>query len=271
MDYLGRKLRIPYNYFIEVLSAALLQAKTTPENTGHSPNRFLVFLSETDRNVRRQYEEHFITELTYDLENLIKQDSSNTISGVRVELHSSDKLLASELRIDCFFDDRFLFGNMVKWQGISNFIDASEHEWQGTELLQESSIEMPLILIVDDEPVLCAVLQRMLTKLKYQVVTAGNGFEALKILKKMTIDLVITDLRMPRMDGWELIQRIKKDEPDIPVVLISGYHSIYSRDMTETSMASGFISKPFSFLEIKSLLEQLLNNEKKLHSSAKSM
>ena len=104
------------------------------------------------------------------------------------------------------------------------------------------------ILVVDDEPVLCAVLQRMLTKLDYHVVVAHNGVEATKILSHMDVDMVISDLRMPEMDGWELMRYVKKSLPDLPVILITGYHSMHTEAKATEHSADGYISKPFSFI-----------------------
>ena len=174
------------------------------------------------------------------------------------ELQSADDLLPGRIRVECYHGETQLSAAIREWRREEQA--ALSNEWVGAEMLPEDQPKGPTILVVDDEPVLCAVLQRMLGKLKYHVVTANNGLEALRVLSYMQADLVITDLRMPKMGGWELMQRIKKATPDLPVVLITGYHSIYSRDMAEASPASGYISKPFSFLEIKTLLDRLLGD-----------
>jgi CheY-like chemotaxis protein len=132
-------------------------------------------------------------------------------------------------------------------------------EWNAVSILPKEEDVVRNILVVDDEPVLCAVLQKMLTRLGFAVITAHDGLEAVKILANMQVDLVISDLRMPRMDGWMLLQQIKGKEPDLPVILITGYHSDYSESRAEESAADAYISKPFSFQQIRGVVHRVMD------------
>jgi len=84
------------------------------------------------------------------------------------------------------------------------------------------------ILIVDDEPLVRRSLGELLALSGYTVSTASNGEEALNLLKDYTADIIISDIKMPQMDGVELLRKLKVSHPDTPVILITGYSSIES-------------------------------------------
>ena len=81
------------------------------------------------------------------------------------------------------------------------------------------------ILIVDDEPNIRATLQLLLCQANYDVSTAEDGFDALLQLKVLTPDVIISDLSMPRMSGFEFLSVVRRRFPEIPVVAISGVTS----------------------------------------------
>jgi two-component system, cell cycle sensor histidine kinase and response regulator CckA len=103
------------------------------------------------------------------------------------------------------------------------------------------------ILIVDDDSVVRALLQRVLTNAGYTVTTAAHGAEALEAVlgAGQTIDLAITDIRMPHMDGWELGRRLSHHRPGLPILYLSGFTSELSRFSPAGTQAAGFLSKPF--------------------------
>jgi len=85
---------------------------------------------------------------------------------------------------------------------------------------------MKKILIVDDEPNMLLVLEAMLKREKYEVATASEGLEALELLKNDDVAVVITDLKMPKLDGLGLLSEIEKDYPSIPVIVITAHGTI---------------------------------------------
>ncbi|MDQ7786059.1 MAG: response regulator [Thermodesulfovibrionales bacterium] len=102
------------------------------------------------------------------------------------------------------------------------------------------------ILVVDDEPDMLKLLSMMLRdKTGYEVTTTNNPIEAVELAKQGVFALVITDLKMPGLDGIELLDAVKKDNPDIPVIFITAYATVESA--TEAIQKGGFdfISKPF--------------------------
>ena len=104
---------------------------------------------------------------------------------------------------------------------------------------------MNKILIVDDELNMRLVLQAMLKKEGYDVTTASNGMEALKILKADQMDIVVTDLKMPKLDGMGLLGEIIRDYPSIPVIIITAHGTIATAVDALKKGAFDYITKPF--------------------------
>ena len=86
--------------------------------------------------------------------------------------------------------------------------------------------ERKQILVVDDEPNLRRVLSAQLARDGYEVLTAEDGEQGLDVLREHHIDLVITDLKMPRCDGMELLKRAVELEPELPVVMITAHGTV---------------------------------------------
>jgi DNA-binding response OmpR family regulator len=118
----------------------------------------------------------------------------------------------------------------------------------------------PRILCVDDEPEILKFLDTLLTRNGYEVIQARDGEEALEKMKEQHVDLVLSDVRMPKIDGFELCRRIKGDEMhlNIPVVLITGFNARDDRIKGIESGAEDFLSKPTDPAEILARIKMLL-------------
>lgn len=114
------------------------------------------------------------------------------------------------------------------------------------------------ILIVDDNPHMSSLLSDILEFFDYGAVGAQDGEEALTVLGKVSVDLVITDLKMPRMGGLDLLRTIKDKFPGLPVVVITGFGTDSSESDAYAAHADGFLAKPFKVDQIKSLLKKHL-------------
>ena len=114
------------------------------------------------------------------------------------------------------------------------------------------------ILIVDDNPNMSVLLSDILEIFEYEGSQAEDGEEALEKLSSDEYAMVFTDLRMPKMDGIDLLKAIKNKHPELPVVVITGYSLGETQNMLLTQRADGFLNKPFKVNEIKELLEKLL-------------
>ncbi|TET20543.1 MAG: sigma-54-dependent Fis family transcriptional regulator, partial [Candidatus Cloacimonadota bacterium] len=126
------------------------------------------------------------------------------------------------------------------------------------------------ILIVDDDKYILNIFSRLLTEKAYTALTAVNGKKALQILARKEIDIVITDVKMPEMDGIQLLREIKDKYPAIDVVMISGYGSINDAVKSMKQGATDYILKPFSLDEVLLKIENICKRKKK-HISKKEM
>ncbi|QCE42420.1 sigma-54-dependent transcriptional regulator [Psychroserpens sp. NJDZ02] len=114
------------------------------------------------------------------------------------------------------------------------------------------------ILIVDDDVNILELLQRHLQSWKYHVFKAVSVKEAVTILRDSTIDLLITDLKMPELDGSELIKFVSEHYPKMPKLVVTGYPSVQDSLATIKSGAVDYLTKPFTKDELKSALDKSL-------------
>ncbi len=114
------------------------------------------------------------------------------------------------------------------------------------------------ILIVDDNPNMASLLSEMLDVFDLKSRVTTDGETALQLLDEENFSLVITDLKMPRMSGTELLAAIKGKHPEVPVIVISGYNVGSSEGQVVQGLANGFIHKPFKMADIQSVVEQFL-------------
>ncbi|MFZ5800810.1 MAG: sigma-54-dependent transcriptional regulator [Candidatus Omnitrophota bacterium] len=118
------------------------------------------------------------------------------------------------------------------------------------------------ILVVDDEPLIRRSLSELLTLSGYTVSSASNGVEALDILKKYTADVIISDVKMPQMDGLQLLKEVKNLFPLTPMIMVTGYASIENAVEAMKDGAFDYITKPIVDSEIKIVLERLINQRR---------
>ena len=114
------------------------------------------------------------------------------------------------------------------------------------------------ILIVDDEPSYRKVMKRLLIKDGHSVMAAVDGQDGLRILEDMNFDLVLTDIDMPNMNGWEFLRNIEKLYPGLPAAVITGLSSQEKILSEDTIMAKKILKKPISIDEIRKLIEEIL-------------
>lgn len=127
---------------------------------------------------------------------------------------------------------------------------------QKTEPEMRQEVSMKRLLIVDDEAVIRDLCIRALKG--YHIVQAGNGEEALALFDRGGIDVILTDVMMPGMDGIELLKRIKQKEPTIVVIVMTGFAE---KDVILNALkadADDFISKPLNLLQLKTAVDKAL-------------
>jgi DNA-binding NtrC family response regulator len=112
------------------------------------------------------------------------------------------------------------------------------------------------ILVVDDDPYLLDMLIETLRTIGYDAAGVPSAEEALRFLDATPVDLVITDIRMPGMDGVEFTRLVKQRQPDLPVIFITG---AFNSSILKTTEADGFLAKPFRIGQIEELIEDVMS------------
>lgn len=117
------------------------------------------------------------------------------------------------------------------------------------------------VLIVDDEKNIRLTLSQALGSMGMETETAVNGEEALGRLRAKTFGLILLDLKMPGMDGMEVLRRVREARPDIRVIIITAHGTIESAVEAMKLGAVDFIQKPFAPKEIRDLVQRVLDRE----------
>src|SRR5256885_13577586 len=113
---------------------------------------------------------------------------------------------------------------------------------------------MANILIIDDEADMRFAIRMLLERTGHSVVEAGDGDAALGKLSEDGIDLVLLDMRLPGMDGIQILQKIREKRQDVPVIMVTGYGNVELADQALQMGADHYLSKPFHNKELVDLI-----------------
>ncbi len=127
---------------------------------------------------------------------------------------------------------------------------------------------MPVILIVDDEPNIIEILQMVLAEDGKDVIACSSGSEALAVLRKKNVDIVVSDIRMPDFSGIELLREAKSIAPDTLFIMITAFSSTDTAIEALQHGAYDYITKPFKMEELRAIVNRALDS--KLSSSGRS-
>src|SRR4051812_40156660 len=114
------------------------------------------------------------------------------------------------------------------------------------------------ILVIDDEHTIRELLRNELGRQCYAVDVAVDGEEGIAKVRQEKYDIVISDIKMPRMDGMQALSEIKKISPETEVIMITGYATVENAVQAMKSGAYDFIQKPFNLEELSVLIEKAL-------------
>jgi CheY-like chemotaxis protein len=115
------------------------------------------------------------------------------------------------------------------------------------------------ILVVDDEELIRYLVASYLSKLGHSCLTAVDGVDALDKIKNHKIDAVITDIKLPKMDGMALTGEISRQYPDLPIMIMTAFDEEYSEGTAISVGAREFLKKPFTLDEFAARLNKLIN------------
>jgi len=113
------------------------------------------------------------------------------------------------------------------------------------------------ILVVDDEQLLRDLLAKILTREGYRADTAVDGVEALEKLSQNRYHLIVSDIRMPRLNGFELLKEVKQKYPELGVIMMTAYGDSFSVKDSLLLGADEYITKPFKSFEINLIVERV--------------
>jgi DNA-binding NtrC family response regulator len=123
------------------------------------------------------------------------------------------------------------------------------------------------ILVVDDDTELRKVLSSILSEEGYAVKTAENGKQAIEVSEKKRFDLALIDIKLPDMEGTELLHRLKEKQPHIVMIIITGFPTIQNAMGAVNEGADGYILKPFEIRKLLEAVRKHLNKEAAEHLS----
>jgi CheY-like chemotaxis protein len=129
-------------------------------------------------------------------------------------------------------------------------IDAAEAE--------EQPVRRSRILVIDDEQAIAQLLEDALTAEGHVVTVAGSGTEGVELAELSRYDLVLTDLGMPDMSGWEVARRIRSRFPETPVVLVTGWGMTVSQEEVDRAGIAAVVHKPFEITDMLATTREVL-------------
>ena len=122
-------------------------------------------------------------------------------------------------------------------------------------------MEKERILVVDDEETVREMVSKIITLIGHEVVTTGNGREALEILRSQPFSIMITDVKMPEMDGFELTKVVRDQFPGTPIICMTAHGTSYNYTDVVGVGATDYISKPFTIDEMKAKLNRVIREK----------
>jgi DNA-binding NtrC family response regulator len=115
------------------------------------------------------------------------------------------------------------------------------------------------ILVVDDEDALRTVLSAELEGEGYKVCSAADGSEAITMLKSQTFDLILLDIKMPNVDGFEVLKYVKENQPATKVIMLTGFADLKNAIESKKLGAEDFVSKPYDLVDLLTTVERVLS------------
>jgi two-component system cell cycle response regulator len=125
--------------------------------------------------------------------------------------------------------------------------------------MNETDYKNEAILIVDDDPTVNRVLEDLLSALSFSTASATNGPEALEKMKDSEFTFILVDMKMPDMDGFELIDRVRETAPELSIIAMTGYTDEYRYVDIINAGASDFIKKPIQLQELEAKIRRIIH------------
>ena len=122
-------------------------------------------------------------------------------------------------------------------------------------------MEEPVVLVVDDSPTVRKIVQLTLQRERIRVVTAGDGLSALAAVADEQPDLILLDIMLPRMDGYNICQVVRKNLAfrDLPIIMLSGKDGLFDKMRGKLAGSTEYITKPFDSAELVQTVKRHLD------------
>ena len=166
-----------------------------------------------------------------------------------------------------------LFSHTEKGTSFKVYLPVQSSDSAEGNLLQHVSLMQwqgsGMVLLVEDEPQISVVAKSLIKALGFSIIEAANGTEALKLYQENAeqITMVITDIGMPIMDGYELFNKLKERDPELPIIISSGFGDTIVSSRIAAGTAAGFLNKPYSLDQLREMLKRVAEGVKPgLHS-----
>jgi twitching motility two-component system response regulator PilG len=123
-------------------------------------------------------------------------------------------------------------------------------------------VDEPVVLVVDDSPTVRKIVQLTLQRERIRVVTAGDGLSALAAVADEQPDLILLDIMLPRMDGYNICQVVRKNMAyrDMPIIMLSGKDGLFDRMRGKLAGSTEYITKPFDSTELVQTVKRHLDS-----------
>jgi twitching motility two-component system response regulator PilG len=123
-------------------------------------------------------------------------------------------------------------------------------------------VNEPVVLVVDDSPTVRKIVQLTLQRERIRVVTAGDGLSALAAVSDEEPDLILLDIMLPRMDGYNICQVIRKNMAyrDMPIIMLSGKDGLFDKMRGKLAGSTEYITKPFDSAELVATVKRYLES-----------
>src|SRR3989441_5149135 len=123
--------------------------------------------------------------------------------------------------------------------------------------LPKTALTRPLLMVVDDEPPVLKVIERLAGKAGFDGVTCGSGSEAMRAMLRKPADLAMLDLRMPDVNGLDLLRQIRSTVPSCEVILMTAHAAVDSAVEAIKRGAREYLTKPFDFDRLREVLVEI--------------
>jgi twitching motility two-component system response regulator PilG len=123
-------------------------------------------------------------------------------------------------------------------------------------------VDEPVVLVVDDSPTVRKIVQLTLRRENIHVVTAGDGLSALAAVADEQPDLILLDIMLPRMDGYDICKVVRKnmDYKDVPIIMLSGKDGLFDKMRGKMAGSNDYITKPFDSAELVAIVKRYLDS-----------